>query len=213
MKLRTLCVTAALALTGTVHANPNLLVNPSFETVDASASPFFIRSNASPPGWDQFGDGVDIIHNNYTQPTLPVLVDASHGVQFLDMNQAGANGGLSQIVAATMGTVYNLSLDTTAWATNSRGGKLGYALFDPATNTVLASGDYTDNVGGTWITRTLSAAATSNRIGVRIQNLVVNQAAMGLDNVVLTAVPEPGTWALMLGGLAAVGGLARRRRS
>ena len=34
-----------------------------------------------------------------------------------------------------------------------------------------------------------------------------------LDNVTLTAVPEPATWALMLGGFAMVGFAARRRRS
>jgi PEP-CTERM motif len=31
-------------------------------------------------------------------------------------------------------------------------------------------------------------------------------------DIIFTPVPEPGTWALMLGGLAAVGGLAARRR-
>jgi PEP-CTERM motif len=208
---RLICSTLiALSFAGTAQAN--LLTNPSFEAVDASASPFFIRSFASTPGWTQFLDGVDLIHNSYTQPP-PVLVDASDGVQFLDMNQAsaGGNGGLFQVVAATVGVVYNLSLDTTAWATNARGGKLGYQLYDPATNTVLASGDYTDSTGGAWITRSLSAAATSTSIGVRIQSLVATQAAMGLDNVVLTAVPEPGNWALMLGGLAMLGWVARRR--
>ena len=37
---------------------------------------------------------------------------------------------------------------------------------------------------------------------------------IGLDNVTLsvTAVPEPGTWAMMLAGMAAVGSVAARRR-
>ena len=36
---------------------------------------------------------------------------------------------------------------------------------------------------------------------------------ISLDNINVNAVPEPGTWALMIGGLAVVGGMARRRRA
>ena len=75
----------------------------------------------------------------------------------------------------------------------------------------MASGSYTDTVGGTWISRSLNAVAISGSIGVRIQGLAATQAGMGLDNVVLTAVPEPGSTALLLAGLGAVGALARRR--
>jgi len=212
MKIRFLLI-AALAMPATA-AHANLLSNPSFEAVDASAEPYFIRSFASTPGWTQFLDGVDLYHNDYEQPSLPVLVNASNGVQFLDMNQANPTiGGLYQVVAASLGEVYDLSLDVTAWATNSLGGMIGYELYDPASNTVLASGSFTDGVGGAWVTRTLSAAAISGSIGVRVQALVTTQAGMGLDNVVLTtAVPEPGAWALMLGGLAVLGATARRRR-
>jgi hypothetical protein len=45
-----------------------------------------------------------------------------------------------------------------------------------------------------------------------------NPQAFGFDNIVLTArpavaaVPEPSTWAMMIGGFGAVGGEMRRRR-
>ncbi|WP_394760717.1 PEPxxWA-CTERM sorting domain-containing protein [Phenylobacterium sp.] len=133
------------------------------------------------------------------------------------MNQAGSLGGLFQTVGATAGQQFQLSLDTAAWVTNGIGGTIGYQLYDPTSNTVLASGSFTDPIGGTWHTRTLDAAATSSSIGVRVQGLVATQAGMGLDNVVLTsglagAVPEPATWALMLVGFGGLGAVLRRAK-
>jgi len=36
---------------------------------------------------------------------------------------------------------------------------------------------------------------------------------VGSDNFRVSAVPEPGSWALMFGGLTAMPGLVRRRRN
>jgi len=169
--------------------NENLLENGSFEAVDASAAPFTIRSSDSTPGWQQILDGVDLIHNDNTQGP-PVLVDASDGVQFLDMNQQGKLGGIQQIVDATSGSTYRLELDATAWAQNAIGGAITYELYDPASGTQLATDTFTDPVGGTWTTRRLEAKAISSRIGVRIQGLVAPEAGMGIDNVRLRVVPK-----------------------
>ena len=212
----------ALGMMGTAQA-ANLLTNGSFEAqlvtaadISCLGAPWCIRSFGSTPGWTQFNDGVDLVHNNYTQPLpIPVLVDASDGVNFLDMNQANLLGGIFQTVVATAGQRFNLSLDTTAWVANGLGGVLGYELFDPGSNAVLASGSYQDNSGGAWITRSLSAVATSSSIGVRIQALASTQAGPGLDNVILTAVPggvpEPASWALMIAGFGLIGSAMRRR--
>jgi hypothetical protein len=212
---RTVFLSAIIGLAvGVAPARANLLLNPSFEAVDASAAPFFIRNFASTPGWTQFGDGVDLIHNTYTQGPA-VLVDASDGVQFLDMNQAGALGGIEQVVAALTGVTYRLELDTTAWAQNAIGGTLGYQLYDPVSNLILAQGSFTDNVGGTWVARSLDAVATSSQIGVRIQGLAATQAGMGLDNVRLNALnaaaPEPTSLLLLVPAALLCLPLARRR--
>jgi hypothetical protein len=177
------------------NASANLLINGSFEATVVTAAdscqgyPWCLRSFTSTPGWTQFLDGVDLISNNYKTNFAAgvILVDASDGVQFLDSNQAGALGGVYQEVPATAGATYTVHLDTTAWGNNTIGGTLGYELYDPSSTTVLASGSYTDKVGGAWITRTLSAKATSSTIGVRIQGLVAIQAGMAIDNVILTS--------------------------
>ena len=207
----TIATSALLFSVASSPARANLLLNSSFEAVDASALPYFIRSLASTPGWSQFGDGVDLVHNSYTQPP-PVLLDASDGVQFLDMNQAGVLGGIEQVVSATTGATYHLDLDAAAWAQNAIGGTIGYELYDPTSNAILAQGAFTDNVGGTWVARSLEAVATSPQIGVRIQGLTATQAGMGLDNVRLSAAPEPASLALVGIGMC-VAGFCRRRRS
>ena len=206
-------ITLGLALSTGIAHSQNLLINGSFEAVDASAPPFYIRSFASTPGWTQFLDGVDLIHNTYDPIPLivPILLDASDGVQFLDMNQTFFIGGIEQIVTATPGLTYRLDLDTAAWAQNSIGGTIGYELYDPITTTVLATGSFTDPVGGVWTARDLEAAATSSQIGVRIQGLFATQAGMGLDNVRLTVVPEPTV--VGLGALGIITLSFRRRKT
>lgn len=73
-----------LLLAGATLPAASLLTNGSFEAVDASASPCYVRSFASTPGWTQYLDGVHLVHNNYTQANnLAVLVSDSDAVQFL----------------------------------------------------------------------------------------------------------------------------------
>jgi hypothetical protein len=221
MKPTTLLLPLLISAMGGAQAQVNLLVNPSFElpaltaasTCD-SGTPWCLKGTANTPGWTQTGNGVSLIHNNYLGGVNPpILVTASNGVQYLNLAQVGnQNGGIFQTVAATAGLPYRLSMDFSAWATNAIGASASYALYDPGTSAILGSGAFTASVGnGLWTTQTLVANATSSSIGVRIQGTFAPQAAMGLDSVVLTAVPEPQTYALLLAGLGAMGFMARRR--
>ena len=217
-----LLASACFLLAASSASAANRLTNGSFEDrvvtgadVTNPGGPWSVRSTTSTPGWTQYLDGVDLIHNNYTQPDpIGVLVDASDGVNFLDMNQAGVLGGLYQEVAAVAGTTYTLSLDVTAWVINGLGGTVGYALYDPTSGNTLLAGAFTESVANaTWDRVSLTAEATSNRIGVRIYGVAATQAGMGVDNVSLTGgVPEPATWATMILGLGGVGAMMRRRR-
>jgi hypothetical protein len=69
-RLKSSVVAIAAILAGASSVQANLLTNGSFEAVAVTAAdtcggfPFCLRSFSSTTGWTQFGDGVDLIHNN-----------------------------------------------------------------------------------------------------------------------------------------------------
>ena len=83
-KYRAAIYTAALLTCAGAASASSLLQNGSFEQTEVTGEPWFVRSFSSLPGWTQTGDGVDLVHNNYTQGPA-VLVDAEDGVQFLTL--------------------------------------------------------------------------------------------------------------------------------
>lgn len=199
-----------LAAAGTLQAG--LLTNGSFEQNAITASPWYARSFSSLPGWTQYADGVDVIHNNYVQ-SPSVLTDAQDGVQFLDMNQASLNGGVYQVVTVTPGTTYRLTLYVADWASNGVDAQVTYSLYNPGDNTTLNSAVFGAPVSGQWYLRTLEATATSSQLGVRIYGSYATQAGAGVDNVSLdVASPEPSTAALAGIAIAATAATIRSRR-
>lgn len=188
-----------------------LLTNGSFEENAITSAPWYARSLTSLPGWTQYGDGVDVVHDNYTQaPT--VLANPQDGLQFIDMNQAGTNGGIRQVVAATAGQRYRLTLYAANWAQNGLDARVTYSLYDPGTSNIISTASFGPaTVGGVWNLLTLEGVAASSQIGVQIYGSYATQAGMGIDNVDLQlAAPEPAT--LAVAGVALAGLALRRRR-
>ncbi len=76
-------------------------------------------------------------------------------------------------------------------------------------------GNFTSAVGG-FVARTSSSFVLANGLtySLRFTGLAQNDSTAFIDNVVVTstAVPEPASWAMVIGGFGVIGIAARRRR-
>jgi hypothetical protein len=204
----------------------SLLTNGSFEQGPALNVQGYNRGGlptswSSSPGWET----PDILGSAYHQTGagFAQLLGPQDGDRYLDMNGASPTGAIRQTLSGlTGGSLLKLSFWSGSWAQNSSGNLTAY-LVDAANMAVLAnkSIDYPYNPGATtsqWTQYFLSAVVpVSGQVSVVFSGNSGSSArgAPGLDNVALvavpTAVPEPASWAMMIGGLAFVGGALRGR--
>jgi len=208
--LRTLVV--AVAALATTAANANLLVNGSFEdgnfNAPGNATMSLPIGSTAMTGWTTFNDTLSWIGTGN-----PWGLTANDGARFLDLTELSPGapfGGIRQTVATTAGASYALSFD------------LGSSTFWGRPDSITASAAGTSATftspltGGNndWqrVTMTFTAAAESTTVQL-LGSAAFNY--IGVDNVsldlVAAPVPEPETWGLMLGGLAAVGAVLKRR--
>lgn len=198
MSIKKTFVCAAIAASAFAAQAQNLVVNGSFEANSVGAGRFITLNNTL--GWT--GTPTIEIRNGVAGNAQ----DANNYVE-LDTNR---NSGMFQSVATGTGW-YELSF----WfsprervAAGSNG--LSYS-FGALSGTVAAVQgaplgnvwqQFTDRVYLTGpTTLTFFATGTSDSLGG------------SLDNVSVTAVPEPETYAMMLAGLALMGSIARRRKN
>ena len=199
--MRMLLLTAALVAPMAAWADDNLLTNGSFEATAQANGSWNIYSPI--PGWTA-NPAVEIRDN--------VAGKAQNGTNYAELD-ANVNGSITQSFATIAGAQYTLSFwysnrTNTAVATNGISFGLGNGWIAAPALAVNNSGDNLwsqvsyNFIAGSGLT-TLSFMATGNS----------DSYGTSLDNVSVTAaVPEPSTYALMFGGLAAVGFIARRRR-
>ena len=205
--MRKLCIVAALSLgIATPATAANLLLNGDFE---ASNSP-----TATPPGWTNIGHSDGVIA--YSQFNTP----AYDGNFFYDLggfgNASGPIGdGIQQTVATMIGAKYRLTfgLSSEDVAGNSRLDVLiGNQLmqYDLASfGTFLGKGfttysiDYTANSALTTISFVESLNTSGGNNDPMIDGVIFSTLGNG--------VPEPATWAMMIGGMGMIGATLRRR--
>jgi hypothetical protein len=215
MKLLPFAATAALALSAAIPAAAATFTNASFETGDTG-------------GWTSTGGGSVAVVNSavdfWQTPPLGETFDPTDG-QFLAQLTAGDDAGtyttLSQ--AFSLSGAATVSFDAAFLAFDSLPyDDDGYVrIFSQATNTVLFQASVSSlgvdfgHTEWTHVSQALGAGDYTIEAGVRNGLDLGGNSELLFDNVQVTsgAVPEPGSWGLMILGFAGLGGALRSRRT
>jgi choice-of-anchor C domain-containing protein len=208
MKIATLFLTMVAFYPATLRAD--MILNGSFESGPNPGSFMNLAGGSTAiDSWFVTGDGID-----YTG----TLWQASEGSRSLDLDGSGTapfpNGGIAQTFATTVGMRYVVQFDM---AGNPNSG--------PAIKPmrVSAAGDESDfffditgksvnNMG--WERKTWEFVATSTFSTIEFRSLTVSPNTgwgPALDNVSVTAVPEPSTF-LHVALISSISVLCRRNR-
>jgi hypothetical protein len=223
-----LMMASALALASPASA-ANILVNGGFE-VPLQGPPNFAAFNVPVgstliTGWNIVQGNVDLTTAVNYGPGINTLDPSS--VQDIDLigdsnGSGGVFGGLSQSFSTIMGETYLLAFqyahNNGTFSPNGYAAQVTVADSAAPANTVLST-EVSQRPGTpvwTAFSQTFIANANITTLSF-ISTRGAFNAGIYLDNVsvdlVTTAVPEPGTWAMMLLGFGMMGLGIRRRQS
>ena len=159
--------------------------------------------NWNPPassGWTVSDGTVDLVGAGGTD-----LIPGNG--RYVDLDGSTSNSGLfSNHVDLVGGTTYTLSFDL--------GGSHRGSTETVNVNFGSTAASYTLNSADPFSTVTLNFTPGSNSsYDISYQNLGGDNVGALLDNVSVSAVPEPETYAMLLAGLGLMGFIARRRKT
>jgi hypothetical protein len=199
----------AAALVAVPASATNLLVNGGFEnqTFPGTTTGYYnLGGNSAdhsvPPGfgWTVPVNNVDLIDNGVYTPFL-----VGGGAYQLDLVGNDSTGAISQSFATVLGRTYLVSLDYSA----NGSGRQAEVLVDGNAIGSLINGD-----PAVWQTFTASFVGTGVTTVFTINETIGGSfGGVALDNVSVSAVPEPASWTMLLGGFGMVGFAMRKRQA
>lgn len=191
---------AALALCASAaHADTNLVSNGSFEANQLGSGSWTVFAN--PVGWTTSGGSLELRNN--------VAGSAQDGNMYAELDGYG-NMAISQTLSTVVGQTYTLSFwfsDRTGVAVDSNGISWSVGALSG-----LVNGPYNGTGNNVWQQFTTTFTATSTSTVLSFAGAGTSDSlGSSLDNISVTAVPEPATFGLMAAGLGLMGVVRRRR--
>lgn len=214
----------AIGLHATAASAQNLVTNGSFETNPLASGQYrdMLVGSDNLPGWTIIGvqgTYVTQVEKNYAG-NPGYTFSAQDGNIWLDLAGYSDNAanGVQQTVATTIGASYDFNF----YVGNITGGQ--YFGTQSLVNVVLNGVSFScvntaQTFTMTWQSCGRSFVATSTSTTFSISNGdPTSDFSNAIDNVTLqlsasiSGVPEPATWASIIGGFGAMGGVLRRRK-
>jgi hypothetical protein len=202
-----IAITAMAALTAATPAAAAIVVNGGFQA----------NTGTPPTGWTVTPGGEIVA----TAAGAYIPCCGVTGTSAQLANRIAAFGGgnvanistLDQMISTVLGRKYVMTFDYGAFGNGSQTltAKVfsGSALLASLSPTKIAD----NNLGSTFSNYSLNftGGAAPMKISFGVDGFTNNVDGV-LDNVAVSAIPEPSTWAMMIGGFGIVGTAMRRRR-
>ena len=207
MKIKLAILAAAVASVFSVSAQAAPVFSDNFDSYAAN------QLNWIPPvlsGWTITNGSVDIIGSGGSYDFLP-----GNG-SYVDLDGGSAHSGkLSHTLSLLAGHTYTLSFDL---AGSQRGTT---EIVDVKFGTTMEHSTLSSNDGFSHHTMNFTPLISgsysfdyqNNEFGAFIGNGDGNFIGALLDNVAVTSVPEPESYAMFMAGLGVMGFIARRRKN